>query len=223
MKLHFLFLSLILVLLSGCSAKLQNNLPELSGAENVESRHACAAVFPDGRWQFVHSIDFTMNNGGGTTVIGVTTLAENGIECALITVEGFTLFEAVYGEAQSFKVDRAVPPFDDPEFAKGLIRDIRAIFQPPVGSMVKTGQVADGASVCRYENKDGRLTDVLPDVDDCWQINSYSSGLIMDRSVIGRSCRKKGNGYIPDHLHLKTFGQTGYSLKMTLISADNFK
>ena len=67
------------------------------------------------------------------------------------------------------------------------------------------------------------MVDVLPDVDDCWQIKSYTPDLTMDRSIVGRSCRKKGSSLIPDYLELKTYGQTGYTLKMTLITADNFK
>ncbi len=52
--------------------------------------------FPKGRWQFVHSIDFTMGDGAGATVVGVITLNEKDIECALFTLEGLTLFEAVF-------------------------------------------------------------------------------------------------------------------------------
>jgi hypothetical protein len=45
----------------------------------------------------------------------------------------------------------------------------------------------------------------------------------MNRSIAGLSCRKRGFGRIPDYILLKTYGQTGYILKMTLISADNIK
>jgi hypothetical protein len=63
----------------------------------------------------------------------------------------------------------------------------------------------------------------LPEVDGCWQIKSYTSDLVMNRSITGLSCRKRGPSRIPDHILLKTYGQTGYTLKMTLISADNIK
>jgi hypothetical protein len=240
MKIHLLFLSAILFGIVGCAAETQYRLPELTGVEDGREIDACAAVFPigesggyggKGRWQFVHSIDFTMKDGSGATVIGVTSLCGKNIECALMTVEGLTLFEAVFSHDESIEVRRAVPPFDRPEFAAGLINDIRAIFQPPPGS-VETGQYqlqpqpAGVTSVCRY--RDGSngvvgVVDVLPEVDGCWQINSYTSDLVMKRSITGLSCSKRGFSRIPDHILLKTYGQTGYTLKMTLISADNLK
>jgi hypothetical protein len=242
MKIHLLFLSAILFGIVACAAETQFRLPELKGVEAGREIATCAAVFPaggygvKGGWQFVHSIDFTMRDGSGTTVIGVTSLSGKDIECALMTVEGLTLFEAVFGHDKSIEVRRAVPPFDSPEFATGLINDIRAIFQPPPGSMV-TGQLqlqlqpqsAGTTSVCRYRDGshgvvgvDG-VVDVLPDVDGCWQIKSYTPDLVMNRSITGLSCRKRGSSRIPDHILLKTYGQTGYTLKMTLISADNIK
>jgi hypothetical protein len=242
MKIQLLFLSALLFGIVACAAETQFRLPELKGVKDGQEIAACAAVFPDGgyrghggkgRWQFVHSIDFTMKDGSGTTVIGVTSLSGKDIECALMTVEGLTLFEAVFGHDQRVEVRRAVPPFDRPGFATGLINDIRAIFQPPPGSM-ETGQLQSQlqpqspgiTAVCRY--RDGSngvvgVVDVLPDVDGCWQIKSYTSDLVMNRSITGLSCRKRGPSRIPDHILLKTYGQTGYTLKMTLISADNIK
>jgi hypothetical protein len=234
MKIHFLFLSAILFGIVACAAETNFRLPELKGVEDGREIDACAAVYPDGeyggkgRWQFVHSIDFAMKDGSGTTVIGVTSLSGKDIECALITVEGLTLFEAVFGHDKSIEVRRAVPPFDRPGFATGLINDIRAIFQPPPGSM-ETGQLqlqpqsAGATSACRYRDGSDGVVDVLPDVDGCWQIKSYTSDLVMNRSIAGLSCRKRGFGRIPDYILLKTYGQTGYILKMTLISADNIK
>jgi hypothetical protein len=221
-KFYLLSLALILVLLSACAVDRSLLLPELTGVEKRTEKHICAAVFPRGKWQFVHSIDFTTKDGFGNTLLGVTTLAGSTIESALITVEGLTLFEASFGPDDSYQVRRAVPPFDGPALAKNMIGDIRAIFQPPPGILVRTGLLAGAVSACRYEEK-GRVTDILPDVDDCWQIKSYSSDLILDRSIVGRSCREKGSRLIPDYLELKTYGRTGYTLKMTLISADNFK
>ena len=43
----------------------------------------------------------------------------------------------------------------------------------------------------------------------------------MDRSIVGRSCKKMGNNLIPEHLELRGFGQAGYTLKMTLIQAES--
>jgi hypothetical protein len=88
---------------------------------------------------------------------------------------------------------------------------------------MQTGQLAGAASVCRYEEVGGGVVDVLIDNYGCLQIKSYNPGLVLERSITGQSCREIGSSLIPDYILLKTFGRTGYTLKMTLISADNFK
>lgn len=223
MKSYCLCLSVIVFFLVGCAAEKQLRLPGLSVAVDAERGNSCAEIFPQGRWQFVHSIDFSMRDGAGTTVIGVITLDENDIECALMTLEGFTLFEAIFHHDTNFEVRRAIPPFDTSEFAKGLMRDIRAIFEPPPSSNKRAGKLADGTPVCRYTAPAGSVVDILPEVDECWQIKSYTSELEMDRSIVGRSCRRNGSSLIPDYLELKTTGRNSYTLKMNLISADNLK
>ena len=218
MKIRYLFFIIALVCLTGCATP-QARLPELIATGDGQESQDCAAVFPQGKWQFAHTIDFNMGNGAGTPVIGVTSLKGNVIAVALVTVEGLTLFDAVFHGDGTTEVRRAVPPFDGPDFAKGLIGDIRAIFQPPVGTMTM-GQIAGTTQVCRYSGPEGRVVDVLAGEDDCWQIKSYNSELTMDRSIVGRSCKKKGSYLIPDYLELKTYGQIDYTLKLTLITAD---
>jgi len=219
-------LLLILVVLAGCAGEKQARLPVLQLEELVviQPNDQCAAVFPQGKWQFVHSIEFTMKNGAGSTVIGVTNLTGTDIECALLTVEGLTLFEAIYHGKKSIEIRRAVPPFDQPGFAAGLLDDIRAIFLPPAGLKLQVRQLADGSSVCRYQESmrdaGDRVVDVLLDGDDCWEIKGYNADLIMDRSIIGRSCTKNGSSFIPEFLELQSYGRNGYTLKMTLLHAE---
>ncbi len=222
MKQHFLYLTVLAALLASCAAGPQAHLLELTYTGNEHWQKECSAVFPTGKWQFAHAIDFAMADGSGTPVIGVTSIDGNDIVCALFTVEGLTLFEAVFYQDGSIDVRRAVPPFTGADFAEGLIADIRAIFQPPVGS-IKMGQVAGIMDVCRYLDSDGSVVDVLPTVDDgddCWQIKRYAPDLTLEKSIVGWSCRKEGSSLIPDYLELTSYGQTGYTLKMTLISAD---
>jgi hypothetical protein len=209
--------------LFGCAAEKQFHLPELANIHDGCDEHAvqaCMDVFPQGNWQFVHSIDFSMRDGSGTTLVGVTTLTENTISSALVTVEGLTLFAADFHQDNSFKVRRAVPPFNTDEFALGMMGDIRAIFQPPPGKSLQQGQLAGTTSVCRYVDANGGVVDILPTVKDCWQIKSYTPALIMNRSIDAKSCRKFESISIPDYLLLKTYGQAGYTLKMKLISAN---
>jgi hypothetical protein len=226
MRPYSFFFSVLLLGLVACAAEKQPRLPQLVGVAESLGKDDCAAVYPQGKRQFVHAIDFVMQGGSGTAVVGVTSLNGNNIACALVTVEGLTLFEAVFRHDESFKVKRAVPPFDAPEFATGLIGDIRAIFQPPPGhgnrgQLLLPAPAAGLTAVCRYKDPAGGVVDVLPDVGGCWQIRSYTPDGVMDRTIVGRSCREQGTGLIPDYIELKTYGRTGYTLKMTLIRADN--
>ena len=86
-----------------------------------------------------------------------------------MTVEGLTLFEARSAEAEELEVLRALPPFDNREFASGLMRDVRTLFQPPPG-LGQYGTLADGTPVCRY-NAGQTMTDILPQEDGCWQLH----------------------------------------------------
>ena len=211
---------MLLLLLAGCAVEQQIRLPEMLGTKVDEQKiAACAAIFPEGKWQFVHSIEFTMKDGAGPPLIGVTTVDGSDIGCALITVEGLTLFEAVYQDKKSVVVRRALPPFDKPEFARGLIDDIRAIFQPPKAEVL-TGQLVGAKAICRYKERSGGIVDIEVTADDCWQRKEYSPQSLLQRSITGRSCRKNGPGLIPEYLELKTYGQSGYILQMTLIRAD---
>lgn len=118
MKNPLVSLFVLLILLAGCAAEKQMRLPQMVGtADDGQQKNGCAAVFPQGKWQFIHSIEFTMKDGAGPPLIGVTTIDGNTIGCALVTVEGLTLFEAVYQGKESAVIRRAVPPFDKPEFA----------------------------------------------------------------------------------------------------------
>ncbi len=223
MKPSFFCLPAVLFFLVSCAAENPQRLPDLAAAGDRQENPACAEFFPSGSWQFVHSIVFSTENGAGSTVIGVTSLTGTTLESALITVEGLTLFEAVYRDDNSFEIQRAVPPFDRPGFATGLVRDARAVFQPPAGNVMRAGKLADGTPVCRYTGADGRITDIVTGGEACLQIQSYSSGQLLDRSIVGTSCRKIGSVLIPENIELKTFGPSAYTLKMTLIRADQIQ
>jgi hypothetical protein len=196
MKLSAFFLLILLLGLTGCAAQ-QPSLPELTVEAGGEQ--GCAAVFPQGRWEFVHTIEFSMADGS----------------------EGFTLFEAVDREKGGLEVRRAVPPFDKPAFAAGLMEDVRTIFRVPSPAKVQYGSVADNNPTCRYTGVDGRITDILPVMDGCWQIRTYGADQALSRSIAGRSCRKEGETMIPEYLELKGFAPTNYTLKMTLIHVEN--
>ena len=128
------FLSLMLfVLLTSCSVR--QGPPEISGRRDSGgcASPQCPAFFPDGKWQFVHSIGFHMAGGGDGTAIGVLALDKDEIRCVLTTVEGLSCFRPGGRRARPVMVSRGIPPFDKQEFAAGLMADVRTIFRRPEG------------------------------------------------------------------------------------------
>jgi len=215
------FLLAIVLSLAACAAERPRPLPALlTVQQEMPATGECAAVFPLGEWQFVHSIDFSMRDGSGGTVVGVTRLAGDTIACALVTVEGFTLFEAVLQKDGLLDLRRAVPPFDKPAFAQGLLEDVRAIFRAPLAHSILSGQTTDNIPVCRYAGVDGRTTDVLRTRDGCWQIRTHGPDQTMERAITGSSCQEMEGALIAGRLELEGFGPAGYTLKMTLIQAE---
>jgi hypothetical protein len=215
-------LFLLLIALAACASDSRPLLPKLDAATTTQNTH-CETVYPRGAWQFVHSIDFSMADGSGSTVIGVTNLTDTTLTCVLMTLEGLTLFAAVARQDNELHVQRAVPPFDKPAFAQGLLEDVRSIFLPPPAATMLYGFLADRIPACRYSSNNGRTTDILPTKDGCWRILTYTPEQTLERSITGHSCRKEGGCLLPEYLELKGFGHNGYTLKMTLIQAENLK
>lgn len=190
--------------------------PEIIAAADAAATRPCAALFPVGRWQFVHAIAFRTDQGEGTA-LGVVVLSETEIRCALMTVEGLTLFEARSAGEAAPEVTRAIPPFDKPGFAGGLMRDIRLIFRPPPGN-AESGRLADGGPICRFTDTD-TVTDILPQPDGCWSIHVYT-GRTGSRTIQARGCRPIASAAIPGRLELTADEPDGYSLTMRLVSAE---
>jgi hypothetical protein len=214
-----IFFSLALLFLAvSCSLPTREFLPAITRShDDVKGPSPSPAVFPAGRWQFVHSISFQLAKGGDGTAIGVLVLDNREIHCVLITVEGLTLFEARSMEDSPLEVIRAVPPFDNQEFAAGLMGDVRTIFQKPQG-LVESGRLADGSPVFRYSAA-GRETDILPQEDGCWTMHTYSDQ-VRDRTIRTRSCRMVDSVSIPDDIDLVSDGPAGYALHLHLISVE---
>ena len=223
MKCFFSFLP-ILLLLSSCASQQSVRLEPLTGSlplsvQEASLKEQCAAVYPRGRWQFVHAIEFRMADGRGSSVVGVTVVDGSTLSCALMTIEGFTLFQARLNDR--LEIDRAVPPFDRPGFARGLMDDVRALFVRPRGDGVQYGRLAGTSETCRMTTEDGRVTDILPSEDGCWRIRTYDQKQTLTRTITARSCRMVDSTMIPGELELTVPGPAGYTLKMNLQTADH--
>jgi hypothetical protein len=185
------------------------------------NKDACDRPFPQGGWQLVHAIGATLPRGAKTTAVGVTAISAGtgAVHSILMTVEGFVLFDAAYDG--KITVNRAVPPFDSPAFARGLMNDIQFIFFPPNGELIRRGIADDGAHVCRYLASDGTVIDVILGPGKGWKIEAYKDGRVI-RSVqawSGKSVSDKEAHPIARRMTLSATRPRNYTLTFRLIEA----
>ena len=204
-------IALVIVLLLGACAHMPPIQPAGTDRQyRVEAR--CRSIYPVGRWQLVHTINVRLRRGYQAILTGVIILstADSRVHCVLMTLEGFVLFEAV--DNGEVAVKRAFGPFDNSEFAKGVMRDIRLIFLAPEGEMQTAGKFAGGTEGCRYRTRDNRFIDVIGAVDGSWQIQQYEPR----RTVVVDAVDQRG---LSPKLTLEAGGKASYTLVMTLIEA----
>jgi len=173
----------------------------------------------------LHAIDFRLTDGTSGSALGVLILDGRSLSCALMTVEGLTLFEARSPADGSLEVLRALPPFTGGTFAEGLIADVRTLFQPPTGT-ASFGRLADGSPLCRYAS-DRAVTDVHPGTDGCFRLSTYAStptsgvgSPVRTRTVEARACRMTGGISLPHEVTLTGHGPAGYTLNLRLLGAE---
>ena len=220
------------MLLSSCST-----LPEIAPVKPSEAsviRQQCLALFPQGKWQFVHSVEASMPGGRQTTMIGVIRIssADKTIHCVMMTIEGLVLFDGVF-DGQKVIINRGVPPFDSPAFAKGMIDDIRLIFFHPQSFQnqsfqtqtpdVDIGTSEDGALICRFHTGKDITQDLLIRPNGSWMIRQYH-GKQLKRTVHAyinkdKVLRKKRD---PMKIKLSAHGSSGYSLLLKRIESQNW-
>ena len=176
----------------------------------------CRQPFLDTPYRFVHAIEAALPGGGSGTVLGITVFnpVSKAIHSAILTIEGFVLFDARYDE--KLVVSRALPPFNAEHFAEHMMDDIRLIFLSPEGRLFNAGALEDGSAICRYDGKQGKIIDVIVRQDDSWEVSTYRNRYERLRKISAGSVR---NG-IPETLELTGFESGNYSLRMKLISAE---
>ena len=198
------------------------NLPKVHPAGDLATariNQTCRGPFPEGKWQFVHSIEAVMPGGRSGFVTGVVVVspADRSFRCAIMSLEGLALFEAEWGS--ELVVHRAIAPFDSRPFAEGLAEDIRLLFLHPSGSPSESGFVADGAPLCRYRGSDGEVVDVVSKGAGRWEIRRYARDLGLLRSASIAEGKKSGPDGIPGRIELTAHGPQTYKLVMNLVEA----
>lgn len=206
----FCFLGLFLFSI-GCSPAGRTRLSPGS----PEDLQDCLNLFPSGPWESVHRIEADLGAGLSSQLLGVTRgdPLEIHLQSFLLSPEGFTLFD---GELWKDKVvvHKAVPPFDSPSFAQGMMEDVALLFFPPPTRPVRWGRAADGTRICLWEGPDGLQTEVRRSPGRGWQIlrRDDQGQVIKKVSLKGPFVRS-----LVSSLELESFKPVSYKLKMILI------
>ncbi len=176
----------------------------------------CGRPYPSVPYRFVHAIEVILPGGSSGTILGVTLVDPKAaaVHSVMMTLEGFVLFDGAYDK--HVHVDRAVPPFDKPHFAKNMLGDVRLLYLAPTGRPVNTGTLQDGAVICRYTGNQYPLLDVIVHQDGSWEIDAYSESEEPRRRIKAGSV-KSG---IPAAVELKAYEAWDYTLQMKLVSAE---
>ncbi len=196
-------------------------LPACAGPRHIRpvpvNTQLCRQPFSSTACRYIHRLEARLPGGGRMTVMGISVIdpAADRIQAALLSLEGLTLFDATEA-GQQVQVHRAVPPFDGPEFAMALLRDVRFIFMPPSGAPSAAGILDDGSTICRYHDEGGGAADVIALPKGGWEIEQHSASGTKLRSV---KISPLKNGY-PAVLAFEAFRPRPYGLHMELISAE---
>jgi hypothetical protein len=196
-------------------------LPACAGPRHIRIEPVnpalCRLPFTSTGCRYMHSLDAELPGGERMTVIGISVLDPDAdtIQAAIMTLEGLVLFDAT-SSGSSMQVHRAVPPFDGPQFADGLIQDVRFIFMFPSGAPETTGRLDDGSSVCRYHDNFGMTVDVIVHPDRGWEVEQYSA---FGKKLRSLKIDALKNG-IPGMLEFEAFSPKPYALHMKLISTE---
>jgi hypothetical protein len=203
-----------------CSSLPQIIPAGISTAAQVSD--TCHLPFPKGKWQFLHSLEATLPGGQKGFLMGLTVISssDTSIRSVMMTLEGLVVFDAQFNGQTT--VRRAIPPFDSADFASGLIQDIQLIFFEPPGSLIESGSLKNGSSVCRHRDPGGGVVDIVTHPDDSWEIRQYRRDFRLMKTVKGTMDGKgdssDGVG-IPSRIELMTYGSPEYTLIMNLVEA----
>jgi len=202
------------VLLSACGRLPVIPPSDTTGAQDNVRR--CEQPFLNRPYRLIHSLEATVAGRTPETLLGITLFDPRArrTHSALLTLEGFVLFEA--GGGKEVHVERAVPPFDTPRFADNMMEDIRLIFLAPEGRLLETGTLEDGAAVCRYDDRQGGIIDVVARRGDGWEITAYGANHKTRRKVRASAVQSG----MPGVVELTGYTAVDYSLRLTLISAE---
>lgn len=207
----------LLLLLTVCACTGLKPLTPLDPVRKSAVLEGCRRPFLPGKYRLVHAMEMVMPDGAKGTAVGILVAdpRTRSFQTALMTIEGWVLFDAKAGETLS--VRRAVPPFDAPAFAEALAEDIRLAFFSLGGAPVAWGEGEEGALVCRFERADGRLVEVLTLESGVMEIRLYGTGQEVLKRVRMAPPERPG---LTDALEIESRGWPSYTLRLRLVESE---
>ena len=208
----FLLLSLTL---AACGSLPEIRPSALPGQADIRER--CRSFFPNGPHALTHVIEARLPDESRMSAMGVVLVdpSRQLIHSVIMTVEGFVLFDARH--QGGLTVHRAVGPFASPDFAEGIMADVRMVFLPPPGRLTAAGLLENGFSVCRYEDDTGGVRDVLAGRDFAWAVHQYSGSHSLSHRVGAYSRNAAG---FPERIEISRHDFPRYGLRLTLLQAE---
>jgi hypothetical protein len=199
-----------LILSTGCVPTSKKTLSQGS----PEELPGCYAVFPAEPWESVHRLEATIR-GGSFLALGVTKgePSERRLQSLLLTPEGFILFDAERRE-NGIDVKKAVPPFDSPAFARGLMEDVALLFLPPQIKPRTWGKESDGTMSCKWEDVDESHTVITGSTEAGWRILRLDKKGKVIKEVFLNGPVVNG---LASRIELRAFEPAPYRLRMTLV------
>jgi hypothetical protein len=182
-----------------------------------------AAPFLKTPWRLVHRIESRWPGGAKAYMLGVVTLKPSSGQtaCAVLTLEGLLLFQAVH-DGRQLQVTRALAPFDQPALAERMIADIRLVFVAPPAPPVAMGRDSAGRFTRRYTGPEGLVDVAREPAPDAFEIRRYDADGRLIRRVRLTTCRPpgaSGDTQVPCRITLEGLGAAAYHLEMDLVEA----
>jgi len=199
-----------LVLSVGCVAPPKKPL----GPGSPDDLPGCTAPFPTVPWESVHRIEATIR-GSSSSLLGVTKggPSERRLQIVLLAPEGFILFDAELQDDR-IAVRKAVPPFDSPAFARGLMEDVSLLFLPPQAKPTAWKKEMDGEMICEWEGPDDSRTEITGSMEGSWRILRRDKKGTMIKEVVLNGPFVDGLAFCVD---LRASKPVSYRLRMTLV------
>ncbi len=205
-----------LALIAGCAGPPIIYTPEI---KPQAIQKACDNLFPTSAYQLIHSLELSLTGRKKSVLVGVTDIYPRSgkIRSVIMTVEGLVLFEAE--KNKTLVVHRAMPPFNAPAFAKGLMSDIGLIFFNFPDNLTDAGRLETGEAICRNHSPEGHTIDTIIYANGAWERKKYDEYKQLTRYVRPIPAIKP-SGVFPKVLELTAHGNSRYRLKLTLVRSE---